>query len=180
MLWRPVRVAAAGGGSHNAVSPDETKGKKIAPEGHLESPLSGRYAPESCIGVLSDPCMETEEARPPTNDGLLWAREEVWDARLNASYRERMAPQTGPAPMPRTTRWRQKQLRKIQAALIPGGTRMRGTLFGGDTDPWSLAKVDSGLLRYGATARQALWMGGLLTWFRVTWPSARIFTQLSY
>ena len=115
------RVAVEALEDADAVSPGETqKEKKSGPEGHLDAAaLMAGYAPESCIGIVSDPCMGTEEASSTNGMMNCYGREsEVWDARLNASYRERMAPQTGPTNAV-TDALEAGQLRKIQAAWIP-------------------------------------------------------------
>jgi len=160
------RVVAEAPEDSNAVPPGETeKEKKTGPEGHLEAAtLMAGYAAESCIGVLSGPCMETEEAS--STNGMIdcYGREsEVWDARLNASYRERMAPQTGPATNAVTDEIEVKQLRKIQAAWIPWRDATCEVLYSDGIPIYgSLGKVDGVYCHMVLTARQALWMEGLL------------------
>ena len=160
------RVAAEAPEDSNAVPPGETeKEKKTGPEGHLEAAtLLAGYAAESCIGVVSDPCMETEEGASTYGMINCHGREwEVWDARLNASYRERMAPQTGPGSNALTDEMEAKQLRKIQAAWIPLRDATCEVLYS-DGIPLhgSLGKVDGAHCNMVLTARQALWMEGLL------------------
>ena len=161
------RVAAEAAEATNAVSPDETKmEKKTGPEGHLEAAaLRAGYAPESCIGVLSGPCMETEEGASTYGMMDCYGREsEVWDDRLNASYRERMAPQTGPGSNAANDKMEAKQLRKIQAAWIPWRDATCEVLYSeGIPLHGSLGKVDGVYCNMVLTARQALWMEGLLT-----------------
>lgn len=91
--------------------------KKTGPEGHLEAAArKAGYAPENCIGVLADPCMQTEEAASTNGMMDCYRREsEVWDARLEASYRERLAPQLDPGSNAENEETEAKQLRKIQA-----------------------------------------------------------------
>ena len=160
------RVAAELAETANAVSPDETNmEKKTGPEGHLEAAaLMAGYAPESCIGVLADPCMETEEGASTYGMMDCYGRElEVWDARLNASYRERLAPQTGPGSNAATDEMEAKQLRKIQAAWIPWREATCEVLYAEGIPIYgSLAKVDSVYCNMVLTARQALWMEGRL------------------
>jgi uncharacterized protein YecT (DUF1311 family) len=88
---------------------------------------------------------------------------EVWDARLNASYRERMAPQTGPATNAATDEIEAKQLRKIQAAWIPWRDATCEVLHSDGIPIYgSLSKVGGVYCHMVLTARQALWMEGLL------------------
>ncbi len=159
------RVAADAAETANAASPGAPeKDKKAGPEGHLDAAarMAG-YAAESCIGVLSDPCMETAEAASTNGMMDCYVREsEVWDARLNASYREQMAPQTGPTN-PVTDAMEAKQLRKIQAAWIPWRDATCEVLHSDGIPIYgSLAKVDGAYCVMVLTARQALWMEGLL------------------
>lgn len=70
------RVVAEEPEDSNTVSPDEMDNKKKSgTEDHLEDAahMAG-YAAESCIGVVSDPCLETEEGGVHLrNDQLHWA-----------------------------------------------------------------------------------------------------------
>jgi uncharacterized protein YecT (DUF1311 family) len=161
------RVAAEAVEAAIAVSPDETKKeKKTGPEGHLEvAALMAGYAPESCIGVVADPCMETEEAASTYGMMGCYGREsEVWDAWLNASYRERLAPQTGLGSNAANDETEAKQLRKIQAAWIPWRDATCEVLYtDGIPIHGSLGKVDGVYCTMVLTARQALWMEGLST-----------------
>lgn len=143
-------------------APDEAK--KTGPEGHLDAAaLIAGYAAESCIGVISDPCMESEEASSTNGMMECYGREsEVWDARLNASYRERMASQTGPTN-PVTDAMEAKQLRIIQAAWIPWRDATCEVLYSDGIPIYgSLGRVDGVYCSMVLTARQALWMEGLL------------------
>ena len=159
------RVVAEAPEDSNAVSPGETeKEKKAGPERHLEAAsLMAGYAAESCIGVVSDPCMETEEASSTNGMMDCYGREsDVWDARLNASYRERMAPQTGPTNAV-TDAMEARQLRKIQAAWIPFRDATCEVLYSDGIPIYgSLGRVDGVYCTMVLTARQALWMEGLL------------------
>ena len=159
------RVAADAAEDSKTVSPGETqKEKKSGPEGHLDAAaLMAGYAPESCIGIISDPCMETDEASSTNGMMNCYGREsEVWDARLNASYRERMAPQTGPTNAA-TDALEARQLRKIQAAWIPFRDATCEVLYSDGIPIYgSLGRVDGVYCTMVLTARQALWMEGLL------------------
>ena len=161
------RVAAEAAEAANAVSPDETKmEKKTGPEGHLEAAaLTAGYAPESCIGVLASPCMETGEAGSTYGMMDCYGRElEVWDARLNASYRESLAPRTGPGSNAANDEMEAKQLRKIQAAWIPWRDATCEVLYSDGIPIYgSSSKIDAVYCTMVLTARQALWMEGLLT-----------------
>ena len=160
------RVVAEAPEDSNAVSRGETeKEKKTGPEGHLEAAtLMAGYAAESCIGVVSGPCMESEEASSTYGMMNCYGREsEVWDARLNASYREQMTPQTGPATNAVTDEMEARQLRKIQTAWIPWRDAMCEVLYSeGIPLHGSLGKVDGVYCIMVLTARQALWIEGLL------------------
>ena len=149
----------------SVASPGATE-KKTGPESHIEAAarMAG-YAAESCIGVLSDPCMESEEASSTNGMMDCYGREsEVWDARLNASYRERMAPQTGPATNAVTDELEARHLRKIQAAWIPWRDATCEVLHSDGIPIYgSLGRVDGVYCIMVLTARQALWMEGLLT-----------------
>ncbi len=158
------RVAANSADDSNGVSPGETeREKKTGPEGHLEAAgLIAGYAAESCIGVVSDPCMETEEAESTYGMMDCYGRElEVWDARLNARYREQMAPPTGYAT--NAYEIEARQLRKIQAAWIPWRDATCEVLHSDGVPIYgSLSKVDGVYCVMMLTARQTLWMEGLL------------------
>jgi len=108
--------------------------------------------------------METEEAASTYGMMNCYGREsDVWDARLNASYRERMAPQTGPATNATTDEIEAKQLRKIQAAWIPWRDATCEVLISDGIPIYgSSANVDGVYCIMVLTARQALWMEGLL------------------
>jgi uncharacterized protein YecT (DUF1311 family) len=159
------RVAAEVSVAANVASSGETeKEKKTGPEGHLEAAaLKAGYAPESCIGLLSDPCMRTEEGASTYGMMDCYGREsEVWDARLNASYRERLVPRTGFNAADEETE--AKQLRKIQAAWTPWRDATCEVLYSeGIPLHGSLGKVDGVYCNMVLTARQALWMEGLFT-----------------
>jgi uncharacterized protein YecT (DUF1311 family) len=109
--------------------------------------------------------METEEGASTYGMMDCYGREsEVWDARLNASYRERMAPQIGPGSNAANDKIEAKQLRKIQAAWIPWRDATCEVLYSeGIPLHGSLGKVDGVYCNMVLTARQALWMEGLLT-----------------
>lgn len=160
------RVAADAAETARVASPGATeKDKKTGPEGHLEAAaLMAGYAAESCIGVLSGPCMETEEAASTNGMMYCYGREsDVWDARLNASYRQRMTPETGPATNTVTDEIEAKQLRKIQTAWIPWRDATCEVLHSDGIPIYgSLGRVDGVYCIMVLTARQALWMEGLL------------------
>ena len=160
------RVAAEAAEAAIVAAPDETKKEmKAGPEGHFDAAaLTAGYAPESCIGVLAGPCMETEEATSTYGMMDCYGRErEVWDARLNTSYRERLAPETGPGSNAAYDEMEAKQLRKIQAAWIPWRDATCEVLYTDGIPIYgSLAKVDAAYCDMVLTARQALWMEGLL------------------
>ena len=145
---------------------DAQKEKKTGPEGHLEvAAREAGYAPESCIGVLSGPCMETEEGASTYGMMDCYGREsEVWDARLNASYREQLAPESGPEVNAATAAMEAKQLRKVQTAWIPWRDATCEVLYADGIPIYgSLANVDAVHCIMVLTARQALWMEGLST-----------------
>ena len=160
------RVVAEAPENSNTVLPGATeKEKKTGPEGHLDAAsLMAGYAAESCIGVLSGPCMETEEAASTYGMMDCYGREsEVWDARLNASYRKQKAPQTGPGSNAATDEIEARQLRKIQTAWIPWRDATCEVLHSDGIPIYgSLANVDGVYCIMVLTARHALWMEGLL------------------
>ena len=140
--------------------------KKTGPAGHLEAAArEAGYAPESCIGVLSGPCMETEEGASTYGMMDCYGREsEVWDARLNASYREQLAPESGPEVNAATAAMEAKQLRKVQTAWIPWRDATCEVLYADGIPIYgSLANVDAVHCIMVLTARQALCMEGLST-----------------
>ncbi len=140
--------------------------KKTGPESHLEAVArEAGYAPESCIGVLANPCMETEEGASTHGMMDCYGREsEVWDARLNASYREQLAPQKGPEVNAATVAMEARQLRKVQTAWIPWRDATCEVLYADGIPIYgSLANVDAVHCIMVLTARQALWMDGLST-----------------
>ena len=160
------RAVAEAPDDANGVSPGALdEAKKTGPEGHLDAAaLIAGYAAESCIGVISDPCMESEEASSTYGMMNCYGREaEVWDVRLNASYRERMGPQTGPATNAVTGEIEAKQLRKIQVAWIPWRDATCEVLISDGIPIYgSSANVDGVYCSMVLTARQALWIEGLL------------------
>ena len=161
------RVAIDAAEAANAVSPDETKKeKKTGPEGHLDAAaLMAGYAPESCIGVVASPCMETEEGESTYGMMDCYGREsEVWEARLDASYRDSLVPQTGPGSNAAYDEMEAKQLRKIQAAWTFWRDATCEVLYSDGIPIYgSSAKVDGVYCNMVLTARQALWMEGLST-----------------
>ena len=160
-----ARRKAADAAEADSSGDDAQAEKKTGPKGHLEAAArEAGYAPESCIGVLSGPCMETEEAASTYGMMDCYGREsEVWDARLNASYRERRAPETGPGSNAAYDEMEAKQLRKIQAAWIPWRDATCEVLYADGIPIYgSLARVEAVYCNMVLTARQALWMEGLL------------------
>jgi uncharacterized protein YecT (DUF1311 family) len=132
------------------------------PEAHLDAAARvAGYAPENCIGALAGPCMETEEGA--STYGMLdciGRERDVWDARLNAAYRERLAESGSSAAITETVT---KQLRKIQLAWIPWRDATCEDLHSDGIPIYgSLGKVDAASCYMMLTARQALWMEGKL------------------
>jgi uncharacterized protein YecT (DUF1311 family) len=161
-----ARRKAADAAEADSSGDDAQAEKKTGPEGHLEAAArEAGYAPESCIGVLSGPCMETEEGASTYGMMDCYGREsEVWDARLNASYREQPAPESGPEVNAATAEMEAKQLRKVQTAWIPWRDATCEVLYADGIPIYgSLANVDAVHCIMVLTARQALWMEGLST-----------------
>ena len=52
--------------------------------------LEAEYAQENCIGIVAYPCAEAENYSLMAEHACIGAEEEVWDALLNASYREHL------------------------------------------------------------------------------------------
>jgi uncharacterized protein YecT (DUF1311 family) len=138
---------------------------KAGPEAHLdEAARVAAYAPENCIGVLAGPCMQTEEGQSTYGMLACIGREsEVWDARLNAAYRERLALPAEPGTDAANNAIETKQLRIIQLAWIPWRDATCEDLYSdGIPIHGSLGKVDGAYCYMTLTARQALWMEGTL------------------
>ncbi len=153
---------------------DAQKEKKTGPEGHLEvAAREAGYAPESCIGVLSGPCMETEEGASTYGMMDCYGREsEVWDARLNASYREQLAPEFRPGGQCRDRSDGGEAVAQSANRLDPlAGRDLRGALCGRDSDLWFVGQRRCGPLHHGAhSAPGALDGGAFNTGFRMTAP----------
>jgi uncharacterized protein YecT (DUF1311 family) len=140
--------------------------KKTGPEAHLDAAArEAAYAPESCIGIIAGPCMETPEGSSTSGMMACAGRElAVWDDRLNASYRKRLAPSADPAGNAASAAIEAKQLRKIQKAWIPWRDATCEVLYSdGIPIHGSSAQVNGVYCDMLLTARQALWMEGSST-----------------
>jgi len=143
------------------VSPDVAKGEqKTGPEAYFEATAKSkpRFAYENCIGIVADTCMETDDAQTSIGMANCYAREnEVWDTRLNASYRE----QTNTSSKKAGDETEAKHLRKVQTAWIPWRDATCEVLYSNGIPLYgSDAKIEGVYCDMVLTARQALWMEG--------------------
>ena len=51
---------------------------------------TAQYAPENCIGIVSDPCAAAENYSLMGEDACIGAERETWDTLLNEAWRERL------------------------------------------------------------------------------------------
>ena len=137
----------------DAVSPDDAKTEeKAGPEGHLEAAARvAGYAAESCIGVLADPCMETEEAASTYGMMNCYGREsEVWDAGLTPATANAWRRRQARAPMPRPRRGGEA-IAQNPVRMDPRRDATCEVLYSDGIPIYgSLARVDARLLRHGA------------------------------
>ena len=147
--------------SPGTLVPYAAKGEqKTGPEAYLEAAAQSKphFAYENCIGIVSDACLETDDAQ--TTYGMMdcFGREyEVWDARLNTSYREQ-TDISSKKPEDETTA---KHLRKVQTAWIPWRDATCEVLYTNGIPLYgSQSKIEGVYCQMMLTARQALWMVG--------------------
>ena len=149
------------------VAPNVAKGEqKTGPEAYLEAAAKSkpRFAAENCIGIVSDACLETDDGQ--TTYGMMdcFGREsEVWDARLNASYREQTNISSKKADDQTKVQdeTEAKHLRKVQTAWIPWRDATCEVLYSNGMPLYgSQAKIEGVYCQMLLTARQALWMEG--------------------
>ena len=143
------------------VSPDVANGEqKSETEAYFEAIARSkpRFAYENCIGIVADACMQTDDAQGTLGMMVCYGREsEVWDARLNASYREQTAANSK-KPEDETVA---KHLRKVQKAWISWRDATCEVLYSDGIPLYgSDAKIDGVYCDMVLTARQALWMEG--------------------
>jgi uncharacterized protein YecT (DUF1311 family) len=139
---------------------------KTGAEAHLDdAALNASHAPENCIGALADACMNSEAAQSTYDILECIGREaEVWDARLDSAYQEKLSQQAGPGSDEATLEVVTTQLRKIQFAWISWRDAMCEDLYsGGIPISGSSGKADAAYCHLRLTARQALWIEGRLT-----------------
>lgn len=142
------------------VAPDVKKGEqKTGPEAYLEAVAQSKpkFASENCIGIVAHECLSTD---PGGTLGMMlcFGREyDVWDARLNASYREQ-TDTSSKKPEDETTT---KHLRKVQTAWIQWRDATCEVLYTNGIPLYgSEAKIEGVYCDMMLTARQALWMEG--------------------
>jgi uncharacterized protein YecT (DUF1311 family) len=104
-----------------AANKDTAPDAKPGPEAHLDAVgTAARYAAESCIGIVADPCLQTEEGSSTYGMMACIGRElDVWDARLNAAYKDALSPDPDSGINGNYTEIQQQQYRKIQRSWIP-------------------------------------------------------------
>lgn len=104
----------------NKNTSDETAFKTGA-EAHLDRAGSAAlYAAESCIGIVADPCLQTDEGSSTFGMLACIGRElDVWDKRLNTAYKDALAPGSDLGMNKSQTDIQIQQYRKIQRSWIP-------------------------------------------------------------
>lgn len=142
-------------------SPDVAKGaQKTGPEAYLEAAAKSKpiFDYENCIGIVADACLETDDGQGTLGMMVCYGREyEVWDARLNASYRE----QTTASSKKAVGETEAKHLQKVQKAWIAWRNATCEVLYADGIPLYgSDAKIESVYCDMVLTARQALSIEG--------------------
>ena len=142
-------------------APDAAKeGPKLDPEAYLESVAKSKpkFAAENCIGIVADACLATDDGGGTLGMMECYGREsEVWDARLNASYRK----QTATSSKKQEDEVVVKHLRKVQTAWIPWRDATCEVLYANGIPLYgSDSKIESIYCDMVLTARQALSVEG--------------------
>jgi uncharacterized protein YecT (DUF1311 family) len=144
-------------------TPPETT--KPGPEAHLDDAAAlARYAPESCIGIVSTPCMQTDEGMSTLGMMTCLGRElEVWDARLNKAYKDAIKPDADSGLDAKSSELVQQNYKTVQRNWIPWRDATCDVLHADGIPIYgSQSKVDAVNCLLNLTARQALWLEGSL------------------
>jgi uncharacterized protein YecT (DUF1311 family) len=147
----------------NASPPETPSGS----EAHLNDMAArASYAPESCIGIVSTPCMQTEEGMSTSGMMTCLGRElDVWDARLNSAYKEALKPDPDSGLEAKSAEAVQQNLRTVQRNWIPWRDATCDVLHvDGIPIFGSQSKVDGVDCLLQLTARQALWLEGKMSY----------------
>jgi uncharacterized protein YecT (DUF1311 family) len=139
---------------------------KPGPEAHLDAAgTTARYAAQSCIGIVSDPCMQTEEGSSTYGMLACIGREiDVWDARLNAAYKDALSPDSDLGMNKSYTGIQQQQYRKVQRSWIPWRDATCEVLHADGIPIYgSDSKVSGAYCLMRLTAEQALRLSGVLS-----------------
>lgn len=98
-----LAIASAKEETARAAEPDAPEAKtETSPEIYFAGSSAARaieagYAPENCIGVVAYPCAEAGNYSLMVEHACIGAELDIWDALLNAAYRERLGlPPAGP------------------------------------------------------------------------------------
>ena len=83
-----VAVLLCGGGVSPSFAQDERPAAKDTAK--IEACLKAKpMAQESCIGIVADPCLESDQTKSTADQNACAGREaKVWDAILNTSFRK--------------------------------------------------------------------------------------------
>ena len=130
------------------------------PEAYLEAAAQNkpRLAYENCIGIVADACMATDDSQTTLGMMECFGRErDVWDLRLNASYREQTAANSKKPEDEAVA----KHLRKVQTAWILWRDATCEVIYANGIPLFgSDAKVEGAYCDMVLTARQALSLEG--------------------
>jgi uncharacterized protein YecT (DUF1311 family) len=160
-----LKVADARRETAYAATPDVTE-PTPGSEAHLdEAATQARFARESCIGIVANPCMQTEEGSSTYGMMACIGREiDVWDARLNGTYKDRLAPSEDSGLDAKAEEISREQYRKMQRAWIPWRDATCEVLYSDGIPIYgSQSRVDGAYCLMQLTAEQALRLEGGLT-----------------
>ena len=160
------------------VAPDVKKGdQKTSPEAYLEAVAQSKpkFASENCIGIVSDACLETDTGGTIGMMACYGRESEVWDARLNASYR--VQTDASSKKVDDLTKARDeaevKHLREVQTAWIPWRDATCEVVYANGAPLYGEdAKVEGVYCNMVLTARQALSLEGKMI-MSFDWPSGQ-------
>jgi uncharacterized protein YecT (DUF1311 family) len=137
----------------------ENAAPSFSPEAYLDKAArqKPKLAYEQCIGIVAEACLDTENGQGTLGMMGCYGREsDVWDSRLNASYREQTA-QTESAKDKTLAR----HLRDVQKAWIPWRDATCEVLSVDGVEIYgSDARIEGVYCLMMLTARQALWVEG--------------------
>jgi uncharacterized protein YecT (DUF1311 family) len=138
---------------------------KPGPEAHLDAAaVVARSAAESCIGIVADPCMQTDEGSSTYGmQGCIERELEVWDARLNAAYKDAISSSSDNGLDAKANEVVIQNYRAVQRAWIPWRDATCDVLHSDGIPIYgSQSKVDGAYCSMRLTAQQALRLEGAL------------------